>query len=238
MMVHDQIETDQVIERYVRKELADQERRAFEEHFLGCTECFDKVQEMERFVAGVRYASGAGLLTTKPRPRWWSPPAFAAVAVILLIAGGVWVWSLRQSLDQAVRREMALARELQQTKAGAAALAETLPDLRAGNLPLAILDANRSEDAATQLTVPASAAVVALWIQVGVGSSQQSFAIDLSNIAGEIIDSVAGLKKNHYGALAVALPAKRLSPGTYTVRLSSENPRALLAQYTLKVTSN
>ncbi len=45
--------SEETIERYVRRELAEEERRSFEEHLLDCRECFEEVQTMERFVAGV-----------------------------------------------------------------------------------------------------------------------------------------------------------------------------------------
>jgi len=61
-MLHTQIKNDEVIERYIRNRLSPEERRDFEEHFFACDDCFDKVQETERFVAGVRDAVERGIL--------------------------------------------------------------------------------------------------------------------------------------------------------------------------------
>jgi len=66
-MLHTQIINEEVIERYVRNRLTPEERLAFEEHFFACDECFAKVQETERFVAGVCDAVEQCILA-KPRP--------------------------------------------------------------------------------------------------------------------------------------------------------------------------
>ena len=53
-MLHSQIENEEIIERYVRSQLTPEARRAFEEHFMGCDKCFEKLQTTERFIAGIR----------------------------------------------------------------------------------------------------------------------------------------------------------------------------------------
>src|SRR3989442_1262590 len=124
MSLHDQIEAEEVIERYVRKELGEEERRAFEEHLLNCAPCFDQVQEMERFVSGLRHASDAGLLSPSVRPLWtgWLAPAFAVASLALVIGGGAWMLTLRRSLDEVAAQRQALTHELEQTKTEMAAL--------------------------------------------------------------------------------------------------------------------
>lgn len=61
-MTHQEIEQREIIERYVRDQLAPEEQRAFQEHFFTCDACFEQVQMTERFIAGVRYAAETGLL--------------------------------------------------------------------------------------------------------------------------------------------------------------------------------
>jgi hypothetical protein len=46
----------------VRHKLPPDERRAFQEHYFACEECFEQVQITARLVAGVRRASRKGVL--------------------------------------------------------------------------------------------------------------------------------------------------------------------------------
>jgi hypothetical protein len=110
-MTHQEIQDREIIERYVRRRLAPDERRAFQEHYFECDECFERVQTAARFVAAVRQASRKGLLAegeAEPQP-WWASlftPAFgfAAAAALLLAATLGWL-AFRQ--PAAPRQELA-----------------------------------------------------------------------------------------------------------------------------------
>jgi hypothetical protein len=56
-MSHDQVQRDDVVDRYVRAELGSDERLAFEEHFFECAECFGELLRMEEIITGVRMAN-------------------------------------------------------------------------------------------------------------------------------------------------------------------------------------
>lgn len=56
-MTHQEIQANEIVEQYVRGKLTNAERRAFQEHFFECDECFQQVEVMASFVAGVREAS-------------------------------------------------------------------------------------------------------------------------------------------------------------------------------------
>ena len=101
-MTHQEIEEKGIIERYVLHQLAADERRAFQEHYFSCDECFDQTQMQARFIASVRHASKAGILTASstetPRPRgsslWmgWLKVAFALTATASLALAVALVW--------------------------------------------------------------------------------------------------------------------------------------------------
>lgn len=117
-----ELEQQETVERYVRHRLAADERRAFQEHFFACDECFEQVQTTARFVAGVREASRAGRLaaeqTGRPRPAsrllpaflkqgWASRWAMSAVAASLLVALALvsfWALALRRQNQQLAGR--------------------------------------------------------------------------------------------------------------------------------------
>ncbi|MGE0131383.1 MAG: hypothetical protein AB7U82_25155 [Blastocatellales bacterium] len=101
-MTHQEIQDGEIIERYVRRQLAPDERRAFQEHYFACDECFEQVQTTARFVAAVRQSSRKGSFAESAAEpaTWWKSlftPAigFAAAALLLAVAIG-WLM-LRQS---------------------------------------------------------------------------------------------------------------------------------------------
>src|SRR5436309_7699734 len=109
-MVHSDIEKDGIVERYVRRQLTVEEQQAFEEHFFGCDECFAKLQEAERFQAGLRDAARRGLLdntrgSAAPAGRWRWAFAAAACAAIVFLTMSSWMYfrqlpQLRDTLNR------------------------------------------------------------------------------------------------------------------------------------------
>ena len=102
-MNHHEIEQQDIIERYVRHELKGDERRAFQEHYFDCEQCFEQVQMTARFIAGVQRSSRVGVLADSAREvasagvaSWWTSwftPAFAlaATACLLLAVALGWI---------------------------------------------------------------------------------------------------------------------------------------------------
>ncbi len=111
-MTHQQIQDNEVIERYVRQTLTPAERQEFQEHFFECDECFEQTQLTAHFIAGVREASESGVLAavqTESIPvatraaafnQWWARswlmPALAACLLLALTLIGLWNLSLRR----------------------------------------------------------------------------------------------------------------------------------------------
>ena len=94
-MTHLEAQQD-TIERFVRHQLSPDERRAFEEHYFECEECFEQVQMTARFVAGVQHAARKGLLAEPAAEPWWANlfrPALIVVtaAALLLVVSVGWL---------------------------------------------------------------------------------------------------------------------------------------------------
>lgn len=108
-MTHQEIQQQEIIERYVRHRLAPAERRAFQEHYFACAECFEQVQLTARFVTAVRQAARQGLfndaLVAAAAPRaWWASLftpvlGFAAATALLLALGFGWLLSRQSTLS-------------------------------------------------------------------------------------------------------------------------------------------
>ena len=122
-MTHEQIKDSEVIERYVLHKLPPAERRAFQEHFFECDECFQQTNIAARFIAGVRDASRSGVLAANRVPsneagalasrlRLLRPMlAFSFAASLLFAVALAWLWF---SQVPGLRREIASEREARQ----------------------------------------------------------------------------------------------------------------------------
>jgi hypothetical protein len=115
-MKHSQIEDQQIVERYIRNQLNDDQRSEFQAHFFACDECFTNLQTMERFIAGVRDGAESGLISAdlmKPvlLPFWnrWFKPAFAITAIATLVLTAVVAWLMLVRLPE-LRNQLALER--------------------------------------------------------------------------------------------------------------------------------
>ena len=116
--IHKQIEDNDVIELYVLNKLSADERRAFQEHFFECDQCFEQAQIAARFTAGVRDASRTGVLAADQTGRlplqsrlspvgltrrWaggWLMPALAASLLLAVALTALWALSLRRENRQ------------------------------------------------------------------------------------------------------------------------------------------
>jgi hypothetical protein len=246
-MMHPQIDDEEIIERYVRDELAEEERKAFEEHFFGCDNCFEKLRVTERFVAGVRDAARRGVLVGELEGRsrvssWsrWLVPAFgvSACAALVLAALSGWLYfsqmsKMREQLSQS-------AADLRAREAARAALEQQMASsIQAeANLPLVVLQATRDVQAApNEVSVSPGAKHLVLWVEVPAGKSNL-FRLEVVSADNHPVATLDNLQRNIYGALAVSLPAEALQPGDYRIKLTAEPPPgSLLAEYRLRIRS-
>lgn len=100
-MNHHEIEQQDVIERYVRHQLKPDERRAFQEHYFACDDCFAQVESTAKFIAGVQHSARVGALAENAREvvnsavaSWWKSwfmPAFALAATACLLLAVGWI---------------------------------------------------------------------------------------------------------------------------------------------------
>jgi hypothetical protein len=246
VMMHPQIEDEEIIERYARNQLPEEQRKAFEEHFFGCDDCFEKLQVAERFVAGVRDAARRGSLSGEVEgraPNWtwsgWLAPAFgvSACAALLLAAFSAWIYfsqmpKMRLQLNQS-------AAELRAQQQARAALEQQIAtSIQAeANLPLVMLQATRDVQAPpNEVIVPPGAKHMVLWVEVPAGKSNR-YRLQVDTADNRPVETLDSLQRNTYGALAVSLPVEALQPGDYRIRLSIQepSPASLLGEYRLRI---
>ncbi len=118
-MNHSKFQSEEIIERYVRNQLSVEDRRAFQEHFFTCDDCFSQVQMTDRFIGAVRHAAESGLVPDKIVPsealelsgRWfrWVKPALAITVAATPVLAAAIAWLLLVRLP-ALREDIAAQR--------------------------------------------------------------------------------------------------------------------------------
>lgn len=99
-MKHEDAIRNKSVDRYLLREMAEDEERIFEEHFFGCAVCGADVTDATRMmIAGravveeERDAASAGTSNVVPMPKpkraWWLPAAVAASLILPLLGGQV-----------------------------------------------------------------------------------------------------------------------------------------------------
>lgn len=245
-MMHQQIADEGVIERYARNQLDAEERKAFEEHYFSCDECFERLQATERFIAGVRDAARRGVLpktAAASAPAWrhaplWSPLLGIGViaALLLAIAGGSWYSVQVSRLRGQLGASIAALQKEQQARATVEQQLQQALQAEA-NVPLVMLQSTRDvQGQPTDALLPAGATHLVLWTEVPVGRFT-SYRLEIYGAEEIPIETLTHLTRNAYGALAVSIPAERLQPGDFRIKLSGEEPlpASLLAEYKLRI---
>jgi len=242
-MLHTQIKNDEVIERYVRNRLSPEERRDFEEHFFACDDCFDKVQETERFVAGVRDAVERGILPpleenlSASPARGWLPWAFSlstCAAVALAIALG-WVTlhklpQMQANLDSTAARVQSQQQEI----AGLKEIRSPL-DTPEANVPLVLLQASRGDET-SQAVLPPDAKRLVVWVEVS-PARFTGYGMEVFSESGEPVASIKNLLRGPYGAISASLPTTQLHPGVFRITLTGQTPppASLVGEYRIRI---
>lgn len=254
-MTHREAQLNDTFERYVRHKLSAEERRAFQEHYFECEECFEQVQTMARFVAGVQQAGRKGLLVDPVEQAWWAnlfkPALVFGVAAALLMAVVVGWFLLKPNTSPV--QELAVAQSPTPTASPIATPAtETSPsaDLLAqnrqqpaanvapGKVPVVFLDSERDADSAVnKLTVPANTDKAILRIEVEPGSTFSGFQFQIFDSAKRLVTTASGGKANSKGEVSASLPTQLLQSGKYVVKCYGirNGQRELAGEYRLQI---
>lgn len=238
-MMHSEIEDREFVERYVRNQLAPEERQAFEEHFFGCQECFEKLQDAERFNAGVRDAARRGLLSDEMQSRSkWMVWAFAGAACAALVFAVITAWTYVALVPRLRGERDGAAAELQAERQSRTQLGRETARVEQAeaNVPLVMLQATRSAEEPAAVSLPPQAKHLVLWIEIG-PSHYREFRVEVFTPENHLVTSVDHLTRSPYGGLAASLPADQLPTGTFLIKLTGENPppAALAGEYKLRI---
>jgi len=218
-MEHPAIEDEDVVERYLRGTLPAAATLAFEQHYLSCPRCLDRLEAETEFASALRRTAARGLLEAPagrllrfagfaaPRPSWLALAALLLAAVALAFLAG-------RGLTP-------------RGSAGFAGVEERL-------LPV-FLGAVRSGEGAppVELKLGADTGAVLLIYELPAAAGGAGYRLALRRDGSEIWRS-GPLAANDLG-LTVAVPRRLLAPGEYELEAAAPGGGAILGRAGFRV---
>ncbi len=218
-MDHDDIEDRHVAERYLMGKLPASEAARFEEHYLTCQACLDRLELAERFagalkgVAAEEAASSARLGILAALARLSRRHRFSAAAVLALLL--VLPLGLLRQVDRLGADRDRLASELSRSLAPQA------------NLAVLRLSPQRSGSATAEpvnrITLSSSPEWIVLSLELG-DEAGGSHRATLLGPGGEQAWHGEGLERDVHGSLTLSLHSSFLETGDYRLSLEQASP--------------
>lgn len=206
-MEHQEIERNQIVERYLADRLSAGDEERFEEHYLSCQECLDELELSAAFRDGIRVVATEEALTTvvvrrlgvaawlKRAPRAGLLAAASLVAVALPLA----LFVIQRGELRKSNAELAKALAPQQDT-----LILALSPERGGH----------DEAPAARVRLPHTPGWIVLALELD-RPEFETYSVTLRNVEGKILWSGEGLSPNHLDALTVSLHSSFLGKGDY-----------------------
>jgi hypothetical protein len=240
-MDHAYIEERGLIDLYHRGQLPPEEEAGFEEHFVGCPDCQERLQMARGFQRGLKTVvaedvAKAGLLAwllRRPR-RTWIALAALIVAAVLPVLGylagsrGATPMNTEASWRQLFEKEKQSADDLRQrleeSERQRLAQAEVTPAPPSPlvNTPVFLLTAIRGEEEATSVKI--NSGFFSLAVDAGDDPRFGSYRVTITDARGARVFREAGLKPNALEALLLTFPAGFFKPGDYRLVLEGVKP--------------
>ncbi|MEA2564174.1 MAG: hypothetical protein QOH06_5678 [Acidobacteriota bacterium] len=238
---HAYIEEHGLIDLYHRGQLPPEEEAGFEEHFVGCPDCQERLQMARGFQRGLKTVvaedvAKAGLLAWLVRRRWIAVAALVVAAVLPVLgylAGSRGDTpmnteaSWRQLFEKERRSADDLRQRLEKSERQRLAQVEATPAPTAApsplvNTPVFLLTAVRGEKEAASVDV--NSGYFSLAVDAGADPRFESYRVTVTDARGKRMFREAGLKPNALEALLLTFPAGFFKPGEY--RLTLEGVKA------------
>lgn len=239
-MTHEEIDSRNVAERYLMGKLSAEESVGFEEHYVDCPRCLDRIEATERFRAALKPVAArdaARAFRSRSAFPWWPRTALLVAATFVLTVALSVFLGLRNA---------AMRRELEQTKVASldwqhrfeAARRQPAPANDAAPAqPLAgttfFLSTSRGAEPdtsapANRIAVSADSHRVILSLDRELEPGSVSLRVSLTESTGKSVWQQSGLRATAGQPLSVVLPTSLLHRGDYVLTvegLSSSSGR-------------
>ena len=222
-MNHQIIERDQIVERYLAGRLSVDEERTFEEHYLRCPACLDRLDVETDFQIGIQQVAAEDASRPEDRsvdqaspvsPRTGSAMVFLAMAAAILMAIAAAYLGLGLSGERNRSRQLA-------TRLDEALSPRANPLI----LDLAVLRGDQAP--AVQLVTPPTARPIVFQLELDRPDHEQyraTLEVDQGNEDRKALWSAEDLAPNHLESLTISVDSAFLPPGDYAIRVDSPTP--------------
>jgi hypothetical protein len=244
-MDHTYIEEHQVADRYLQGKLADDELAQFEEHYLSCPECLDRLETIEALERGLKRAAALDAARASAARQlavvaWLARLGRSRQAALLLsglllvlLAPGLALYrtgelgrelgKARSALTTAAREHDELAREREER----AQFKRELDEARApqANVSILYLGTERGTSGGEptfQFRLPATPGPLILSLPLD-PPRQPAYRVVLSRADGREIWQSSDVQTDHDN-LAVSVPSSLLAPGDHLLALLGVAP--------------
>ena len=224
--------------RYIVGDLPDEERAAFEEHFVDCPVCLAEIEATRDFRDGLSDVSAApAFFQPAPGQPWHTYLAWAACAIITVIT--VWysvqarrserTWKDLYANERKAREALGveLARTQRQTDMSVDAPIFTLALSRGVNTP----------DNANQIVLPSTPQWLILSLDRAGLPDMPAYHARLEDAAGRVIWTGGDLHPTSSDALGVSLRSELLDAGNYVLvvdGVQSSGPTVPVGRYSFR----
>jgi hypothetical protein len=248
-MDHTFIEDHGLIDLYHRGQLPPEQEIEFEEHFVGCAECQERLEMARGFQRGLKTTVAEDVVRTSLLAWAMKRRGLAVLALLLaavLPAVGFLAGSrdarqsiearwrrlyegerqnatgLRQRLEESERRRNEERRELEDRLAQAETPTAAAPLV---NTPVFLLTAVRSEPGEPAAVIDLSTSrYFSLAVDAGDDPRIQSYRVTIADSRGARVFREAGLKANPLEAVLVTFPGEYFKPGEYRLAVEGVKP--------------
>jgi hypothetical protein len=234
-MQHPEIESECLIDHYVRNTMPPAQRQAFEEHFLDCPQCIDQLEIASSLRQAIRESAVEAATVSRPVEsparrdgwlgwfgwRWVQVGAFACLAV----SAATSVVFFRQA--QSARSELAgMQSDYARALEGATALAS--PPM------LYVLGQSRGSVESKEITLPRDRRWMVFSVEMGT-TQYPVYRATLTDGSGKQVWQQDQLQPASADAIAVTAPSNLLAPGAYTLTIeTSGGSHSTLARFPLR----
>jgi hypothetical protein len=257
-MEHPNLDREAVAESYVLGRLPEEERLAFEEHFLDCPLCIEAVETSRSLASAWKGLTREEIAAAFPPNvrrltergvRLAAPLLLAAALIVSVLSAAFFYFEMRRTdreLASAERtwrasREPSAARERKMAGSGATPGRSILGDVIASAPNLATvftLEITRgSETAGTPIQVGTEPGWVVLLFERPDAPGEGSLKAELSGSDGRPAAGPVPVAPGSSDTLAAVFPSSAFAPGGYLLKIEGASG-IVLARYPLRVTSS
>lgn len=251
-MDHARIDENQIADRYLMRKLDEAERRSFEEHFVDCAECLERLEAVGGLREGLKeLPAGRSRATTSLHP--FAPRArplqiFLAAACLVVAAGASLFFyaetrRTRRELE-AVRQASEKSRQREAELEGALARERTLRHppsdtalsaLAAAPLAATVFTLNvtrgASREPGNRILLPEVPGWIVLLFDRPDRPAVSGFRIRLSTSGGHSVSDPVAASAASGGMLAVSIPSTLLASGDYVFAVEDAGSGRVLVTY-------